>query len=175
MMVRRSPAAERQIVVAAHKRERHREEHAVRRDHGKAAAGEGRRLEQTEVDQRRPHRMLLPDEGCQQHYGCNDAEAEQGEAEQIHPLAPGDFGNPRKHRQNGREGENIADRDPAYFVELSIECTPKRRQGELNDAGIDLSDEGGDAGGADDKPRIIGSSQEQPGGRRFALVQHGVA
>ncbi len=94
-------------------------------------------------------------------------EAEQRKAGHVQRLASGDLRQTRERRHRGREAEHVAEGDPAHRIERGVECAPERRQSVLHDARIDLADEGADADGADDEPRLVAAALEEPRGGRF--------
>ncbi len=83
------------------------------------------------------------------------ANGKDREAGQIEKLAPMYFARPAEHRQERCESQRIGDGDPPDIVDRSVERHGQRRQGKLDDAAIELADEGTDAGYAYDQPLVV--------------------
>src|SRR5262249_40521793 len=71
------------------------------------------------------------------------------------------------YRQEGGNGEEIGNGDPADLGDPGLELDLELRQNELHDAGIHLAHEGADADRADDEPGIGGTAREERQRRRL--------
>src|SRR5262245_6862735 len=87
------------------------------------------------------------------------AQHEQEEAAGIEELAPDHVGKAPEDRQEGRHGQQVCDRDPAYRAQPGMELELELRKQKLRDTGIELAHEGADTDGSDHEPAV----RAQPG------------
>ena len=100
---------------------------------------------------------------------------EQQESDQIEQLSAEYLAELPEYRQEGSEGEQIAERNPADALQRRVEYAPQCRQRELDDAGVELADECADAGHADDQPWIAAQARDELGRRGFGAAEDEVA
>jgi hypothetical protein len=100
-------------------------------------------------------------------------ERKQRESDQIHPLPTGNRGKPPEYRQDRSKGELVGDSDPAHFAQPSQKLVLERRQYKLDNAGIELSIERGDARRSDDDPGIVWLARDEFGRRRLVAMTKG--
>ena len=89
-------------------------------------------------------------------------------SDQIERFAAEHLAQTPEDWEEGGEGDEIGQRHPADRLHRDREGLAERRQCQLDDGGVELTDEGTDADEADDEPQMPGLAREVRQGRRFA-------
>ena len=96
---------------------------------------------------------------------------EQREAEQIHQLATGHFGEPGEYRQGRDNAQRVGKSDPTHLAQSRREMILERWQCELDDAGVELAHEPADRVRRDDQPWIVRAAGNEFGRRRLVTAE----
>ncbi len=96
-------------------------------------------------------------------------------AEHVQQLAAVHLAETSEDRKERRQRQQVSEGDPTDRVQRGLELDRKRRQSELDDAGVELRDDGSDAGHADDQPGVPRPADDERDRRRLEVAARNIA